>query len=58
MDKRKSAFVTATLANSLTFKELQLSRHSDKWWALFWHYVGLLEAKRVKERIENENKHG
>lgn len=52
MKQFNSAFYTAVLAKGLSSEELPLSERSDRWWDLFWHYVGIDEAQRIKENTK------
>lgn len=51
MKKFNSAYYAAVLAEGLPAEELPLNDRTDTWWTWFWYYIGLAEAKRVKERI-------
>lgn len=46
-----SAKYAALLAEGLTENELPLSNRSVKWWDMFWHYIAVDEAQRLREKV-------
>ena len=57
MKKQSSAYLIAELAEGLTITELPLTERTDRWWDMFWFYIELSEAQRLKECRANEIKH-
>lgn len=51
MKKHDSAYYVAMLAEGLSETELPLIGRTDRWWDLFWFYLGLAEARRLKGNI-------
>lgn len=51
MKKHNSAYIVATLAESLETDALPLADRSDRWWDMFWYYVHIAEAQKIRERI-------
>lgn len=50
MKNHNSAYYAAVLAEGLSAEELPLNDRTDNWWYWFWCYIGLAEAKRIKEK--------
>lgn len=50
MKKFNSAKYAALLAEGLTEAELPLSDRSNKWWDMFWYYVAVDEAEKVRDK--------
>lgn len=51
MKKHNSAYYATVLAEGLSEKELPFEHRSDGWWDMFWHYIGLNEAQRLKGKV-------
>lgn len=50
MKLMNSALFMATLTEGLGIYDLPLRNRSERWGDMFWHYVGLAEAQRLKEK--------
>ena len=56
MRNTNSVICTINLAQALGIDEIPVSRRSERWWDMFWWYMGLQEAQRIREQYENNIK--